>query len=366
MWVLAPLVETTDPDIAWYSDHAQGRAEYERAFAALGFAWRWQDVTLSNHRAVIASIVRESAGHQPVIFNLCDGDEVNGAPGVSIIRCLREHGLRFTGADEQFYDATTSKIAMKEAFDRDGVPTAPWAVLRRDGTDAAAALERLGAPLILKPAVSAGSMGITTKSVVKTARSLRAQLRELSKGYHGWDLAGGGVFVERFVTGAEFTTFIVGAFDAPARATIYPPVERAFNTALPPEERFLSFERLWGLYDQEERVTAGDGELWQYRKVARTVAKRVKEISWAAYEAVGGRGYGRVDLRQDAESGEILVLEVNAQCGISEDEAYTSIGAILRFAETPFSAALDAIITASAQPGVTRPRLARTRRTATS
>ena len=163
VWVLAPLVETTDPDIAWYSDHAQGRAEYERAFAALGFAWRWQDVTLSNHRAVIASIVRKSAGHQPVIFNLCDGDEVNGAPGVSIIRCLKEHGLRFTGADEQFYDATTSKIAMKEAFDRDGVPTAPWAVLRRDGTDAAAAVERLGTPLILKPAVSAGSMGITTK-----------------------------------------------------------------------------------------------------------------------------------------------------------------------------------------------------------
>ena len=366
VWVLAPLVETTDPDIAWYSDHAQGRAEYERAFAALGFAWRWQDVTLSNHRAVIASIVRESAGHQPVILNLCDGDEVNGAPGVSIIRCLKEHRLRFTGADEQFYDATTSKIAMKEAFDRAGVPTAPWAVLRRDGTDAAAVLERLGAPLILKPAVSAGSMGITTKSVVKTARALRTQLRELSKGYHGWDIAGGGVFVERFVTGAEFTTFIVGAYDAPARATIYAPVERAFNTALPPEERFLSFERLWGLYDQEERVTAGDGELWQYRKVSRTVAKRVKEISWAAYEAVGGRGYGRVDLRQDAESGEILVLEVNAQCGISEDEAYSSIGAILRFADTPFSAALDAIITASAQPGVTRPRLARSRQSAAS
>ena len=53
---------------------------------------------------------------------------------------------------------------------------------------------------------------------------------------------------------------------------------------------------------------------------------------WAAYAAVGGRGYGRVDLRQDRVTGEIVVLEVNAQCGISEDEAYTSIGAILRFA----------------------------------
>ena len=364
VWVLAPLVETADPDIAWYSDHAQGRAEYERAFAALGWAWRWQDVTLANHREVIARIARGSRGHRPVVFNLCDGDEDNGAPGISVIHCLKEHGLRFTGSDERFYDATTSKITMKEAFDRAGVPTAPWAVLRRDGSDATTALAKLGAPLILKPAVSAGSMGITTKSVVGTPRALRAQLKRLSKGYHGWDVAGGGVFVERFVTGPEFTTFIVGAFDDPARATIYPPVERAFNPALPPTERFLSFERLWGLYDQEERVTAGDGELWQYRKVPRAVTRRVKEISWAAYEAVGGRGYGRVDLRQDEVTGEILVLEVNAQCGISEDEAYTSIGAILRFARTPFSAAVARIVEASAEPGVTKLRLARPRRTA--
>ena len=96
----------------------------------------------------------------------------------------------------------------------------------------------------------------------------------------------------------------------------------------------------------------------------RTLAKRVKEVSWAAYEAVGGRGYGRVDLRQDAESGELYVLEVNAQCGISEDEAYTSIGAILRFARTPFSSAVAAIIAASIGRGATRPRLSRVRRVA--
>lgn len=361
VWVLAPLVETDDPDIAWYSDYAQGRAEYERAFTALGYAWRWQDVTLANHREVVAAIARDSAGHHPVVFNLCDGDEANGAPGISVIHCLREHGLRFTGADERFYDVTTSKIAMKEAFDRQGVPTAPWAVLRRDGKDAADALTRLGAPLILKPAVSAGSMGITTKSVVSGARELRAQLRALSSGYHGWDVAGGGVFVERFVTGPEFTTFIVGSADSRARATIYPPVERAFNQGLPPEERFLSFERLWGLYAEESKVTVGDGELWQYRKVSRVLAKQVKEVSWAAYQAVGGRGYGRVDLRQDEATGELFVLEVNAQCGISEDEAYTSIGAILRFAGTPYSTALAGIIAASVERGMRRGRPARTR-----
>ena len=363
VWVLVPVVETTDADIAWYSDFTQSRAEYERAFAALGFAWRWQPITLANHRDVVQAIARDSVGHEPIVLNLCDGDEVNGSPGLSVIRCLREHGLRFTGADERFYDVTTSKIVMKEAFDRAGVPTSPWAVIPRDGTGANEVMKRLGVPLILKPAVSAGSLGITTKSVVQSPQALRAALKRLSKGYHGWDVAGGGVFVERFVAGPEYTTFIVGSYDDAARATIYPPVERVFNEALPPNERFLSFDRLWGLYETETPLE-GDADLWNYRKMPKVLAKRVMEISWAAYEAVGGRGYGRVDLRQDSETGEIQVLEVNAQCGISEDESYTSIGAILRFARMSFASAVGEIIKVSANPGVSRPRLARVRRTA--
>ncbi|MFN0098171.1 MAG: hypothetical protein ACKVS7_05805 [Gemmatimonadaceae bacterium] len=362
VWVLSPLVETDDPEIAWYADYSQSRAEYDRAFAALGHAWKWQPVTLADHRDVIARIARESVGHEPVVLNLCDGDEVNGSPGLSVIRCLREHGIRFTGADERFYDVTTSKIVMKEGFDRAGVPTSPWEVVPRSGARYADILRRLGAPLILKPAVSAGSMGITTKSVVHTHQAFRAQLDRLHNGYHGWDLAGGGVFVERFVDGPEFTTFIVGSYDQPARATTYPPVERLFNETLPSAERFLSFDRLWGMYEVEEPIETGDGELWNYRPVKhKATAKRLREISWAAYEAVGGRGYGRVDLRQDARTGEIFVLEVNAQCGISEDEAFTSIGAILRFAGVPFHDCVREILAVSADPGVSRPRLARPR-----
>jgi D-alanine-D-alanine ligase len=364
VWVLAPLVETDDADIAWYSDFSQSRAEYERAFAALGVAWRWQPVTMRDYEDVVRTIVRDSQGHEPVVFNLCDGDEVNGSPGLSVIRCLKAHGLRYTGADERFYDVTTSKIVMKEAFDRAGVPTSPWAVIPRDGAGVSEVIKRLGAPLILKPAVSAGSMGITTKSVCSSAQALRAALKRLNQGYHGWDVAGGGVFVERFVDGPEYTTFIVGSYDQRARATVYPPVERGFNPDLPATERFLSFDRLWGLYETEGPLE-DDADLWKYRPVPRALAKRIKEISWAAYEAVGGRGYGRVDLREDKLTGEIHVLEVNAQCGISEDESYTSIGAILKFARTTFAHAVGEIIATSADPGVARPRLTRTRRAAT-
>jgi D-alanine-D-alanine ligase len=38
----------------------------------------------------------------------------------------------------------------------------------------------------------------------------------------------------------------------------------------------------------------------------------------------------------DDLTGKLFVLEVNAQCGLSEDEDYTSIGAILKANNTSF------------------------------
>ena len=44
------------------------------------------------------------------------------------------------------------------------------------------------------------------------------------------------------------------------------------------------------------------------------------------------------------------MLEANAQCGLSEDEDYTSIGAILRFAKKSFTYLIIEII----EDGLTR------------
>lgn len=351
VWVLVPIVETDDPNLAWYSDYSNAREEYTRAFAALGLAWKWQPVTMRDCRAVIAGIRRASRGFAPVVLNLCDGDEINGSPGLSVIHALREAKLPFTGADERFYDLTTSKIVMKRLFEAAGVPTAPWAVVGRDGKGSAALFRELGATLILKPAISAGSLGIGMKSVVRSPQALRAQLKRLHDGYRGWGLTEGGAFVERFIIGPEYTTFIVGSHDAPEAKRVYPPVERRFNPTIPVRERFLSFDRLWGIYEDEPEIDGGDGELWQYKPVRKqALAREIEAVSWAAYAAVGGRGYGRVDLRQDARTGKLYVLEVNSQCGLSEDPVQTSIGAILIFAKLTFASAVEAILGAANVP----------------
>jgi D-alanine-D-alanine ligase len=67
-------------------------------------------------------------------------------------------------------------------------------------------------------------------------------------------------------------------------------------------------------------------------------------VSLQAYHAVQGKGYTRADIRRDKATGQLYVLEVNAQCGLSEDENYTSIGAILRVNQTPFAQLIAEII----------------------
>jgi D-alanine-D-alanine ligase len=345
VWVLAPLLESSDPNIDCYYDFSQSIAEYEKAFKELGVEWKWQPVTMSNYAEVIESISaeKEFGTKIPVVFNICDGDEVNGTPGISVVRLLDEKGLLYTGSDAYFYAITTSKIPMKRAFDRAGVPSAKWKAITSKERGLKNLFERMGSPIILKPAVSGGSMGVGVKNVVHDDAELQQQVNKMFEGYRGWNLAADGLIAEAFIPGPEYTVLITGSYNNPKDAKIYTPVERVFHPSLPEQEKFLSFDRLWEIYEEEEPMP-NEGNFYEYALPDASLIEEIKKLSWDAYVATKGKGYTRVDLRMDKETRKIYVLEVNAQCGLSEDEDYTSIGAILRFSENTFSELLVEII----------------------
>ncbi|MDE3253619.1 MAG: hypothetical protein KGO92_12485, partial [Bacteroidota bacterium] len=144
-WVLAPSLNTSDANIDYYYDFSQSIEEYQRTFAELGIPWQWQPVTMENYRSVIEQILREKeTGHFfPVVLNLCDGDEINGTPGISVLIELESKGLVYTGADEYFYRITTSKIPMKQAFEDAGVATPAWMTVKTPNQDLSKILEEL-------------------------------------------------------------------------------------------------------------------------------------------------------------------------------------------------------------------------------
>lgn len=338
VWVLSPSLQSEDDNIDYYYDFSQSIAEYSKVFAELNVNWLWQPVTMLTFKDVVKSIEAEKENGKviPVVLNLCDGDEVNGTPGISVVKLLEEKDIIYTGADEYFYNITTSKIPMKQEFDKAGVPNAAWESIQDKQIDADSIFEKLGTPLIIKPAVSGGSMGVGIKNVVDDKQGLESLLEKMFVGYRGWNLTADGIVAEKFITGPEYTTLISGSYNDPKNAVVYTPVERVFHASLPDKEKFLSFDRLWEIYE-EESAMPGDENFYEYQVPGTVLIDEIKKLSWDAFCATKGKGYTRVDLRMDAATGKIYVLEINAQCGISEDENYTSIGAILRFSGKSFT-----------------------------
>jgi D-alanine-D-alanine ligase len=365
IWVLAPYLESDDPNIQHYYDFTQSLGEYSKVFEELKIDWKWQPVTMDNYRQVIYSIASSANGKTPLILNLCDGDEVNGTPGVSVIHELEKYNLIYTGSDDLFYNITTSKIPMKKAFDKAGVSTANWRVISGSKGSTRGICKRVGTPLIIKPAVSGGSMGVSVKNVVHTEEELATRVEEINRGYHGWNLLADGLFVEQFIAGPEFTTFITGSSDDPRNCIVYEPVERVFHPSLPDTEKFLSFDRLWEIYDDETPMPENEN-FYEYRPVNPSLVPALKKLSFDAYKSCGGKGYARLDIRMDTRTHQLYMLEVNAQCGLSEDENYTSIGAILKVSGQSFTTIIAEILKDALRRSMVKPTTAKRTRSSKS
>jgi len=354
IWVLAPWLESDDPNISHYYDFSQSIAEYTRVFEELKADWKWQPVTMENYKSVIRGIATSANGKRPLVFNLCDGDEVNGTPGISVIHELEKHGLIYTGSDDHFYKVTTSKIPMKKAFDKAGVSTANWRVITGKPGSIRGICKRVGTPIIIKPAVSGGSMGVSVKNVVHNEEELAKRIEEIHQGYRGWNLLADGLFVEQYITGTEFTTFITGSYDDPDNCIVYEPVEREFHPSLPETERFLSFDRLWEIYEDESAMP-DNADFYEFRATDPKLIPALKQLSLDAYKSCGGKGYARLDIRVDSATGKLYMLEVNAQCGLSEDENYTDIGHILKLSGVSFTEVVSEILKDALRRSVVKP-----------
>jgi D-alanine-D-alanine ligase len=266
-------------------------------------------------------------------MNLCDGNEVDGSPGVSVVRALEDSGLPYTGSSSFFYHVTTYKVALKTKLQEHGVPTAPFVALRDLPADVGRLEAEVGYPAFVKPEVSAGSGGIGLKSRAHSREDVLARVAALLAGEDGDFYRKSGIFAERFIDGPEFTILVVADRSAPRGARAYPPAQRLFHSALPRHERFLSYDRYWSEFKEEPRLPEGE-PFYRFGQAPAHLRSRLADLAVRAFNAVGGQGYGRVDVRLDEAADELFVLEVNANCGISGDKE-TSVGEILLQSEIP-------------------------------
>ena len=305
------------------------RDEMHEWFDPLGLVWDWCPVTLATVDRVISGIAaaREAAEQPLIVFNLCDGDEWDGFPGLSVVAALERHGLPFTGADTAFYRISSSKRAMKAHFDAAGVAAPPLLPIDDPDADASRVGEQVGFPCILKLDLGADGLGLDTGSVVSNQAEYLARARTLLA--HE-EFRRRGILAQRFLAGREFSVLVV-ATPQSGGVMIYPPLEKLYDAGLPLHHRIMFHNCRYGAAFHAAYQLAPDD-----------VAVRLAAIAERAFLALGGTGYGRVDLRLDAASGEPGILEVNANCGLSCDEPTISL--TVAAAGQPYHALVAAIL----------------------
>lgn len=342
VWVFVPYYGRNDALESPEYDLPGFREEVATWFETLRLRWRWVPVTLENVASVAAAFVAEHGSRPGVVLNLCDGNELDGSPGVSVVRALEQARIPFTGSASAFYELTTYKGPMKARLLERRVSTSPFVRLRSIPDDIGRIAAEVGYPAFVKPEVSAGSGGIGLASRVETADAALARVTDLLNSEDGPFYRTSGLFAERFIDGPEFTVLVVGNHDAASGARAYPPVERLFHSELPAHERFLSYDRYWSAYKEEPRLSDAE-PFYRYGRAPAHLVERLSGLAERAFLAVDGTGYGRVDIRMDARTSDLYVLEVNSNCGLSGDRE-TSVGELLHLAGTPVTHLLQEIL----------------------
>ncbi len=251
----------------------------------------WHLEVLERETAVQRVIHLARKGGFDLFFNLCDGAWDEASPGVEVIQALERLDVPFTGASSTFYEPT--REAMKHACRTRGLDY-PAFVMARGSEDIERAATALRFPMIVKHPSSYASIDLTEASRVTTEADLRGRAAEMITKHTA-------ALIEEFIEGEECTVLVVENADDPDSPIAYTPVRYVF----PEGQSFKHHHMKWVDYNAMQCLPVENPEF----------AARLRATSIDFFLGLDGAGFGRVDMRVDAE-GRIFILEMNPNCGI--------------------------------------------------
>ncbi|HPD13723.1 MAG TPA: hypothetical protein PLE19_02155 [Planctomycetota bacterium] len=236
-----------------------------------------------------------------VVFNQYD-DVVHGALyEMRVPALIRMMGFRVTGSPPLALGLTRYKHMAASLLQGAGVRIPPCTQLLERVSDVD--LHKWEFPLFAQPAREHASIGVDRNSVVHSKKALRAKVRELLQTYHQ------PVLVQAFLPGREFNVGMVGG----RRPRVMPLAEVDYSKLPPGIPPVMSYAAKW----IETAEEYGKTSVICPAVVEPELSREIISTALRAFRAVGAWGYGRVDIRLDAE-GRPCVLEVNCNACLEE------------------------------------------------
>jgi D-alanine-D-alanine ligase len=244
----------------------------------------------------VENIIRQLADQ--FVFNLFEGWDGFPDSEAEIALFLEKYRLRFTGSPHAALLLCQNKAREKEVLRSAGIPTPDWQVL----TPRTLGDFHLRFPCIIKPLGEHASHGLSAASVVQDTVGLKRQVEYLERTYERASM------IESFISGREFSLLLSGH----AKPHVFP-VEEIIYLLSPGKPRLLTYAAKW--LPQDEYFTGTKVKC--PAEIEPDLREQLEAMARRAYQAVGCRGYGRVDMRQHEKTDEVTVIEVNPNPDIS-------------------------------------------------
>jgi D-alanine-D-alanine ligase len=276
---------------------------------------------IGNIRQLIGRLA--DGDHWDLVFNIAEGLYGMGREA-QIPAILDAYAIPYTFSDPLVMSLTLHKAMTKRVIRDAGLPTSDFAVVLQSSD---AIKVDFPPPFFVKPLAEGTGKGVSPASIVRDQNDLAAACRKLISTYHQ------PVLVERYLPGREFTVGIIGnGSDAAVLGTI---------------EVHLRASAEPGVYSYVNKEHCE--ELVEYRLVRSNDSALVKEaedIALRAWQVLGCRDAGRVDLRCD-DKGRPQFMEVNPLAGLHPQ--HSDLPIICDRLGIPYVQLIERIVASAAQ-----------------
>jgi D-alanine-D-alanine ligase len=269
------------------------------ALAELGY--RTHKVAIHGSHEELTAALASFSPANTFIFNNCDGFGGINQAAAEVIRLIEGLGFRHTGCATAAAELCIDKPRAKAALLARGLPTPRYQVFCQPEGEF-----RLDFPVIVKPSVEDGSIGIALDSVVTNPAQLRQQVERVLTLYEEPAL------VEEFIPGRELAVAMLGN----EAVEILPIAEEDYSQIPNPLEWLLTYEAKW------------DAASHYYNHIFARVpadltpaeAQAVHAAAEGAFHAIGLRDFGRVDIR--LQDGIPYVIDINELPDLAPDAGF--------------------------------------------
>lgn len=207
------------------------------------------------------------------------------------LQALLEYiGLPYTGSGVMASAIGMDKLRCKLLWQGRGLPTSRFHWLQREDCRAGLpdadrlAINALGFPLFIKPACEGSSVGIHR---VNHESELAAALDDAFK----YDNT---LLVEAFLSGSEYTIGIIGDKMLPS----------------------VRIQTINEFYDYDAKYLSDETQYFCPAGLPAAMEEQLQQLAWSAWQTIGCRGWGRVDVMQDG-AGNFQLLEINTSPGMT-------------------------------------------------